>query len=225
MAGLLSQGAPQRPQQAPQQPPQGQPAPQQQGQPQPQQQPSQSDPQTDADPQQGQQQYDALVQAMLEYLYGPGMQQVEQALGKGDDIVQRMSTVVSTVMLTIYHALAAEGKTVPPGVMFQAGMELSKAVGEMAMEMGRLPKQGNGEAVEAAFMAGIGRFGQLVQDSAMTEQQRKRYGELIRATRELKQRAGSRQQQGDQQPQQPAPQQAPQQAQQPAPAQKPMRGM
>lgn len=212
MTGLLSQGTPQR---QPMQGPQGQPAQSQQGQ-----QPQQGDQRTNVDRQQGQQQYDVLVSAMLEYLYGPGMQQVEQALGRGDDIVQRMATVISTVMLTIYHSLAAQGKTIPPGVMFQAGIELSKAVGEMASEMGRLPKQGNGDAIEAAFMAGIGRFGQLVQDSAMTQEQRQRYAELIRTTRELKQRSGGRQQQGGQ-PQQ----QGQQQAQQAAPAQKPMRGM
>lgn len=188
MAGLL-QGAQAAPPQ--QQPPQGQP-------PQPPQ-AQQGDPRTDVDPQQGQQMYDALMESMLGYLYGPGIEQVEQALSQGEDIVQRMATVISSVMLTTYHALVAEGKTVPPGVMFQGGMELAKAVGEIAIEMQRLPAQDNRDPIEAAFMAGIGRFGQLVQDGAMTDQQKQRYAELIRAMRQLKQGGGRP---AEQQPQQ-----------------------
>ncbi|MCP1343750.1 hypothetical protein BIS07_16060, partial [Halomonas sp. FL8] len=181
--GMQQQAAP------PQQRPSPQAGPQQRPQPQ---QPQQGDPRTDTDPQQGQQMYNALMKSMLGYLYGPGMPQVEQALNQGDDIVQRMATVISSVMLTTYHALNAEGKTVPPGVMFQAGMELAKAVGEIAVEMRKLPGQGNAEPIEAAFMAGIGRFGQLVQDGAMTQQQKQRYAEMIRAMRQLKQQAGKR---------------------------------
>jgi len=185
MPGLLAQGA--SPQQ---QPPQPAPQPRQQ---QPEQGgPEQSDPRVDVDRQQGQQMYNAVVEAMLKYLYGPGLKPVEQALGQGDNIVERMGVVISTVMLTIQQSLAAQGKTVPPGVMFQAGMELAKAVGEMAMEMGRLSKADNADAIESAFMAAMGRFGQLVSDAAMTREQRQRYAELIRTVRELKQRAGPR---------------------------------
>lgn len=227
MPGLLSQGMGQQaPQQsAPQQPPQGQPAQQPQGQ----QQPQQGDPRTDPDQELGQQQYDALVQAMLNYLYGPGAKQVEAALSHGDKIIERMANVISTIMLTIQHSLSAEGKTVPPKVMFQAGMELSKAVGEIAQEMGRLPKQGGGDSIEAAFLAALGRFGQLMQEGSMTDQQRQRYAEMIRTVKQLKQRAVGQQsagqgQQPQQQPQQ-APSQPPPAAQQPAPAQKPARGM
>ncbi|WP_277810697.1 hypothetical protein [Chromohalobacter canadensis] len=193
MAGLLSQGASQRPQQPRQQaqgqPPQPEPRAPQPSQPQAGRQPQQGDPRTDTDPQAGQQQYNTLVESMLRYLYDKGAQQVERALTQGDDIVQRMATVISTIMLTHYHALAADGKTVPPGVMFQAGMELSKAVGEMAVEMGRLSAN-EGEPIEAAFMGAIGRFGQLIQDGAMTQEQRQRYAQLIRAMRQIKQDAG-----------------------------------
>ncbi|MHB0775434.1 hypothetical protein [Halomonas sp. WWR20] len=216
MAGLLQSAQPQAAppqQQAPQgQPPQAQPGQQAQRPPQGQQQPQQGDPRTDTDPKQGQQMYDALMESMLGYLYGPGMPQVEQALGQGDDIVQRMATVISSVMLTTYHALSAEGKTVPPGVMFQAGMELAKAVGEIAVEMRKLPAQGNRDPIEAAFMAGIGRFGQLVQDGAMTQEQKQRYAEMIRAMRQLKKQAGGQAQQAPQQPAQQQPQQPMQEA-------------
>jgi len=184
MPGLLAQGA--SPQQ---QPPQSAPQPRQQ---QPQAQPEQGDPRVNVDRQKGQEMYNAVVESALKYLYGPGLKQVEQALGQGDNIVERMGVVISTVMLTIQNALAAQGKTVPPGVMFQAGMELAKAVGEMAQEMGRLPQQGGADAIESAFMAAMGRFGQLVSDAAMTQEQRQRYAELIRTVRELKQQAGPR---------------------------------
>ncbi|MFC0268585.1 hypothetical protein [Kushneria aurantia] len=153
--------------------------------------PQGGDPRTDTRPQDGQQQYDVLASSMLSWLYEDGLPQVEQSLSSGGDIMARMARVISTIMITHYHALQTEGRTVPPGVMFQAGMELSKAVGELAIEMGRLPREQAGEAVEAAFMAAIGRFGQMASDSAMTDEQRQRYAEMIRTVRQLKQRAGA----------------------------------
>ncbi|WP_163650700.1 hypothetical protein [Modicisalibacter sp. 'Wilcox'] len=184
MPGLLSRGAAPAPQRSAR-PQQAAPAPQaQSGQP--------NDPRTDQHPDQGRQQYEHLTQAMLNYLYGPGLDQVHAALSHGDNATQRMAVVISSVLLTIQQSLAAQGKTVPPGVMFQAAMELAKAVGEIAVEMGRLPKEGSGDAIETAFMAGVGRFGQLVSDSAMTREQRQRYADLIKTMKALKQQAGPR---------------------------------
>ncbi|GAA0586786.1 hypothetical protein ACFQH5_20175 [Halomonas salifodinae] len=203
MAGLLSQGMAQ------------QPAPQQGGQPQPAPRPAGAQPRqaqggVDYDPEQGQQMYQALTQAMLEALYSDDG--AEQVLASHDDPVQAMGQVISTVMLTAHQALTDQGSTVPPGVMFQAAMEIAKAVGEMAATMQRLPPEEEAEAVEAAFMTAMGRFGQMADD--LSPEQKQRYAELIRALRDAKQQSSGQPQREPGAPQEQAPAQ-PQQQQQP----------
>lgn len=214
MAGLLQQGMQQPPQQAPQQ--QGQQPPMQAPQQPPQQgqAPEQdgNDPRVNASPEEAGPQFEALLEGMLGYLYGEGMQGVTQALQQGDDIVRRMGQVIGTVMVTVHNTIAQDGKTVPPNVMVRAGIELSKAVGEMAMEMGRLP-EGEDEAIEAAFMVGLGSFGKNAE--GLDDAQRQRYGEIVGAIQQGKRESGQGQPQG-QPPQGQQPPQ-PQQGQRPAP--------
>ncbi|TDX29092.1 hypothetical protein DFO67_108136 [Modicisalibacter xianhensis] len=203
MAGLLQQGMGQ-PQGAPQPSPQAQ-----SGQPQGQSQGGR-DPRVDMDPQQGAQQREQLVNAMLESLYGPMLPQVRQILEEGgQQPEQAIGRIVAQLMLGVWQMLTEKGSTVPPGVMVQAAMVVSQAVGEMAVRLRILPEQGNGEAIEAGFMMAMAQFGQATAES-MPPAQRQRYGELIRGLREAK---GMSQQRGGQgQPQQP-----PQGAGQPGP--------
>lgn len=205
MAGLLSQGMGQPSQPAPQQPPQ-------QGQQPPQQ--GQRDGRVDVDPEQAQAMYDALMQGMLGFLYEEGLPMVREALQTIEDPVEAMARVINNIMTTTFYALSQQGKTVPPGILFQGGMELSRAVGELAVKLQRLPPQGNGEAIEGAFMMALAMFGKTVGQNALTDQQRQRFGEMIRTMRDLKQKSGG---QPQQQMRQPAAQS------QAAPAQKPMR--
>tara|TARA_R100001039_G_scaffold37557_1_gene36448 strand:- start:6793 stop:7383 length:591 start_codon:yes stop_codon:yes gene_type:complete len=180
-----------------------QPAPQQGPQGQPPQQPPQggqpvqegNDPRVNATPEEAGPQFEALLEGMLGYLYGDGMQQATQMLQQGDDITRRMGQVIGTVMVTTYNMIAQDGKTVPPNVMVRAGIELSKAVGEMAMEVGRL-QPGEDEAIEAAFMLGLGLFGKTAE--GLEDAQRQRYSEMVTAIQDGKRET----MQGQQPPQQ-----------------------
>jgi len=194
MAGLLQQGMQPAPQQGPQgQPMQGQPPQQapQGGQPVPEG----NDPRVNASPEEAGPQFEALLEGMLGYLYGDGMQQAAQMLQQGDDITRRMGQVIGTVMVTTFNMIAQDGKTVPPNVMVRAGIEMAKAVGEMAMELDRL-QPGEDEAIEAAFMLGLGLFGKTAE--GLEDAQRQRYSEIVTAIQD-----GKRETMQGQQPPQP----------------------
>lgn len=219
MAGLLQQGMQQQPG-----PPQGQPRPNPQGQPpqpgppqeqprpNPQGQPPQGqqraaepdqDQQTDAPPEQAREQMTALLEAGLGYLYEGGMEPAVKAMQNAPDPQAGMAKVIGSVMITAFNTLQSSGSTVPPNVMVAFGINLSKAVGEMAMEAGIL--QGDDpEAIEGAFMDGLARFGQLVDKQALSQGQRQRYAEMIRGMREAKE--GQPRRGGPPQGQQPQPQ-------------------
>ena len=194
MAGLLqqAQGAPQQAQA----PMQGQP----QGQPQGQ---AQGDPRVDMDPEQGQQQTDELVSAMLESLYGPMLEDVKEMLEQQPDAPhEAIGRVVSQLMLTSWQALADQGSTVPPGVMVQAAMVASQAVGEMAIKMGLISEEESAEPVEAGFMIAMGQFGQAAGKD-MPPEQKQRYKQIIQGIAQAKE-ASQGQQPQEQPPQEQA---------------------
>lgn len=200
MAGLIQGGmAPQQGQQAPQaaQAPQGAPQGQQGAA------PRQGGSQVDYDPQSGQQMYQKLTEAMLQSLYGPMLEQAREMLEQQpDQPAEAIGRIVSTLMTTVYQRLADNGNTVPPGVMFQAGMEVAKAVGELASEIGLIPKGQNAEPIEAGFMLAMAKFGQSTAKD-MAPEQRQRYAELIQTMQQARKQNRGQQPQGQPQPQQP----------------------
>ena len=196
MAGLLQQAQPQQapPQQPPQQAPQ-----------QPQQEGQQRNPM--ASPSEAQPMVSALVDRLLAFLYEKGADTVAQILEREGNIANLMGEILGMIMVTVYNGMAQKGKTIPPNVMVQAGMELSKAVGEMAMEMGRLPRENNAEAIESAFMLGLGKLGKNADQEAMSPEERQAYKQIVEALMSGREKAmGGGQTQGQ-------PMQSPQQAQ------------
>jgi len=187
--GQQTQGPPQQPQGRPQ-PPQGQPQgqPQQpQGQPQGQQPPGQ----VDAPPEQAKEQMDALLEASLTYLYGEGLKPSIQVMRNAQSPQAGMAKVIGTMMLTAFNTLLGQGVKLAPNVLMAAGINISKAVGEVARESGILNGDDT-EAIESAFMDGVARFGRLVDKQALGTEQRQRYAEMIRGLRDMKE-AGKQQ--------------------------------
>ncbi|MAX33836.1 MAG: hypothetical protein CME72_12315 [Halomonadaceae bacterium] len=212
MAGLLQQGMGQQAQSAPQQG-----APPRQATPgsSPQPPPPGGQPQAggvDMDPNQGPQQRERLVGAMLEALYGNMLDQVITILRQnGDEPQKAIGRILAQLMTGIWKRLAEQGKSVPPGVMVQSGMVVAQAVGEMAVRLRLLPEQGNADPIEAGFMLALGEFGKATREQ-MPAPQRQRYAELIRAINEgrnmsVGQEAAAQPEQGEQRPA--APQQPP----------------
>lgn len=170
MAGLLQQGmAPQGAQPSPQ----AQPG-------QPQQPPQSGDPRIDTDPQQGPQQRNQLVNAMLGALYGPMLDQAAAIIDQHrENPEQGMARVIAQLITVTWKRLAEQGKAVPPGVLFQAAMMVAQAVGDMAIRMQVIPQE-DGETIERAFMVAMGEFGNATRQE-MPPEQRRRYSDLIQA--------------------------------------------
>lgn len=191
MAGLLQQGMGQ-PQGGAQPSPQAQPGqpPQQPPQQRPQGQPGQGggDPRVDMDPEQGPKQRDQLVNAMLESLYGKMLERVKSIFQQHQDSPEKaIGRVIAQLVTVTWKSLSEQGKAVPPGVLVQAAMVAAQAVGEMAIRMGVLAED-DGDTIEVGFMIGMAEFGKATAQD-MPPEQRKRYGELIRAIKEGKERA------------------------------------
>ena len=226
MQGILNSGMqaeagarPANPQ--PERPAQGRPEPQgrgpQRGGPdRPQQKQSNT---VDMDPEVAGEQRNALVNGMLGQLYGPQLDRAATILEQSaPEPVEGIGRVVSGVMSATYKRLQDDDKSVPPGVMFQAGMMVSQAVGEMAMRMGILDESTEAEAVESGFMMALGNFGRA-NKKGMSDDERERYMQLIDGLEEGKRMA----MEGGQSPQDQPPQK-PADSGAPAPRETMMRG-
>jgi len=148
----------------------------------------QSDP-VNMDPEVTGEQRNALVNGMLGQLYGPQLDRAATILEQSaPEPMEGVGRVVSGLLGSTYKRLKDDGKSVPPGVMFQAGMMAAQAVGEMGMRMGILDESTEADAVESGFMMAMGNFGRANRD-AMSADERQRYGQLIDGMEEGKRMA------------------------------------
>lgn len=188
MVGLLQQGMqPEQGAMPPQQPAAGQQLPQQSQPPQQPPQGQQGDPSVDMT-EDGVQQRDMLVDAMLENLYGPLLDKAEKLMQQtADQPIMFVEHITANLMVAAWQRLSEDGKTASPGVMVQAGMMVAQAVGEMLIEAGILQPD-EAEVIETGFMAAMARFGKSTKD-AMPQKQRKRYAEILGAMSDAKDQA------------------------------------
>ncbi|MEX0385880.1 hypothetical protein [Spiribacter onubensis] len=124
-------------------------------------------------------QVNALINSMLGELYGAQLEKAANVLDKMQGRPEKgIGTIVAGLMGAAHKTLRDQGKSVPPGVLFQAGMIAAQAVGEMAERMGVINPENDDEIIEAAFMVGLGDFGKA-NGNEMSPQERQRYAELI----------------------------------------------
>ena len=98
--------------------------------------------------------YNIVVGQAAEWIYGEGLQSVQQCLQVSEDPAQDIGDVVGSVLLMELSRAREAGKSIPPEVMVQAGMELSAMVAELAAQLGRMPQeQIQREAVEGFYEA------------------------------------------------------------------------
>lgn len=143
----------------------------------------------DMNPETAGEQRNVLVNGMLGQLYGPQLDNASRVLERSArNPVEGIGRVVSGLLGASYKSIRDDGRAVPPGVLFQAGMIAAQAVGEMAVRMGVIDESNEAEAVESGFMMALGNFGRANAEQ-MSDQERERYGQLIDAMEEGKRMA------------------------------------
>jgi len=149
-------------------------------------------------PETAQQQRNVLVNGMLGQLYGDRLESAGRILRQSqENPVEGIGRIVSGLIGAAYKTVKDDGRTVPPGVLFQAGMIAAQAVGEMADRMGIIDQDRDSEVVESGFMMALAQFGRANAEQ-MSDQERERYGQLIDGMEEGKRMAMEG---GDRQPQ------------------------
>lgn len=144
------------------------------------QQPQQAPQQPQQDTGEGtQEQYDVAAGQLIQWVASDeGYQVAEQALQSGD--VQKSIAMLIGRLLTMMNQSAyLSGKKIPPKVLFQAGMEVARALSAIGQKIGVLDKQNEAQITEDAFFDGIVLFANESAEEALTPDDRARYTQLI----------------------------------------------
>jgi len=198
MQGLIN-SAQQAPQQ-PNQPPQGQggAAPQQ---------PAQQGQKGQQKRLESQEAYDLAAGQMLNFVYDErGIQALTRMIQTAGDPVAGMARLLGRLLMSTTQSAAMSGKRVAPPLVFQAGIEVIRAMSEVAQSRGLISPENEKAIAEDAFYDGIALFGQEAAEEALTEDERQEYVKLLEIAEQIEQQQnGAMPQQPPQgQPQPPA---------------------
>ena len=185
MAGLISQAQQQPPQGGTQQP-QQQPAP-----PQPQPPQGQPGPQGKKPPQEqkevaSQEAYDVATGQMLTFVYDKdGIETLKSSVEATGDPQQAMARLLGRLLTMTVQSAMMSGKRIAPDLIFQGGIEVIRAISEVAQAQGLIDPAQEKQLAEAAFFDGLALFANEAQEDALTEGERQRYVELLDMIEEM----------------------------------------
>ena len=151
-------------------------------------------PQQQAQPEQSegtQEQYDIAAGQMIQWVSSDeGYSAVTQALQAGEP-QQAMARLIGRLLVMMNQSAYLSGKKIPPRVLFQAGMEVAKAISAIAQKLGVLDKSTEKEITEDAFFDGVALFGTESASEALTDVDRSRYTQLIDEVEQMAAKANS----------------------------------
>jgi hypothetical protein len=145
--------------------------------------------------------YKVISGQMLNLLYDSSESIIETLRTGGQE---QSATILARIMVMSINSLKMAGKRVEPGMMLMAMVELSKALGELAIKAGVMDE--DPRMIEESFFAAIGRADEELQDEALSQKDRASYAALMNQLRTLQQ-TSEQQSTGQPQPEvQPQPQ-------------------
>lgn len=132
-----------------------------------------------------QQMYDVVAGQMLSVLYSEGFNENLMAGLQNQSVDQVIEDTVSKLFVLFTDMVGEQGKEVPPKLMLMAGVEVSKAIGELAQETGA---QVNPEQIESGYFRGLQQFAKMAQ--AMPDQTRQAYAGAVDQMLQMRQQSG-----------------------------------
>lgn len=140
--------------------------------------------------------YKVISGQMLNLLYDSSDSIMETIRAGGQT---ESATVLARIMVMSINSLKMAGKRVEPGMMLMSMVELSKALGELAIKEGVMDD--DPRMIEESFFAAIARADEELQEEALSNEDRASYAALMNSLRGLQQAKDKAQPQAEAQPQ------------------------
>jgi len=98
---------------------------------------------------------------------------------------QESAVILARIMVMSINSLKMAGKRIEPGMMLMSMVELSKALGELAIDAGLMDK--DPRMVEESFFAAIAKADDELQKESLSDGDRTAYAALMKKLRSLQQ--------------------------------------
>ena len=126
--------------------------------------------------------YKIISGQMLNLLYDSQESLIETIRQGGQ---QESAVVLARIMVMSLNSLKMSGKRVEPGIMLMAMVELSSALGEIAIKEGVMDD--DPRMIEESFFAAIAKADDELQKEALSDEDRTSYAALMKQLRTLQQ--------------------------------------
>ena len=126
--------------------------------------------------------YKIISGQMLNLLYDSQESLIETMRQGGQ---QESAVVLARIMVMSLNSLKMSGKRVEPGMMLMAMVELSSALGEIAIKEGVMDD--DPRMIEESFFAAIAKADDELQKEALSDEDRTSYAALMKQLRTLQQ--------------------------------------
>lgn len=134
--------------------------------------------------------FDLAAGQMIKWLASDEGYQTAMTAMKSDP-EKGMAMIIGRLLTMVVQGATFSGKTLSPKVVFQAGIEASRALSALAIKAGILTKENEKQIGEEAFFSGLAMFGQEVSNEAMTDDMRAEYVKLIDVVEQMAQGKGA----------------------------------
>lgn len=145
--------------------------------------------------------YDVATGQMLNFVYDQtGIEALTNLVQSSGDPQMGMARLFGRLLIMTTQSAVMAGKRVAPELIFQGGIEVIRALSEVAQAQGLIDPAEEQAIAEAAFFDGIALFANEAKEEALTPQEREQYVALLEQAEAMEQQARGGQPSAEQQP-------------------------
>lgn len=134
--------------------------------------------------------YDVATGQMLNFVYDQsGIEALTELVQSTGDPQAGMARLFGRLLIMTTQSAVISGKRIAPQLVFQGGIEVIRALSEVAQAQGLLAPEQEKEVTEAAFYDGIALFATEAKEEALTNQEREQYAALLEQAEQMEQEA------------------------------------
>jgi hypothetical protein len=135
--------------------------------------------------------YNVATGQMLNFVYDQqGMDALAKMVQASGDPQQGMARLFGRLLTMTVQSASMTGKKIAPEVIFQGGIEVIRAISEVAQNKGIIDPAQEKEIAEAAFFDGLALFAKEAAEESLSEAERQRYIELLDMAEQIEAEGG-----------------------------------
>ena len=139
--------------------------------------------------------FETVATPLVEYIQGQGRDQIVELLGSTEDVGRNAGNVVGKMLLSqLQNAKNEGGKTIPPQVVGQTGLQVANVLADLGIESGIIAEEEGDAIADDAFYNGMADMAEMAPEGLIPPEHMQVYAQMIE---ELQMAEGDRDSGGD----------------------------